>query len=396
MTLTPQTKTFLLGLAVSVLIITSFLGGAIADRVFVVRPLDYLLGQRTTPNLGSLSSNPGVNALPVGASIADVSEKASQSVVTVAIKQQRPVRNNFGGNSILDYLLERQNPTAPTLQEVQQDIGTGFVVNDQGFIVTNRHVVDNPNAEYLVIDKDNKEHTVANIYRDPANDLAILEVNDLTAAPLPLGDSEQIRVGESVIAIGTALGEFRHTVTTGVISGLGRGIQAGTIYGGDIESLDNVIQTDAAINPGNSGGPLIDATTGQVIGVNVAVSAGAQNVGFALPINVIKASLENFNTTGQFARPYLGIGYQTITQQAALLNDVPQGAYLTQVADGSSAAEAGLQVGDIITSFDGQEIKEQDLATLINNKKIGDRVSVKFWREGQESTVEVSLQQRPS
>ena len=233
---------------------------------------------------------------------------------------------------------------------------------------------------------------VDDIYRDPANDLAFLQVSGLEAPSLPLGDSESIRVGEQVIAIGTALGEFRHTVTTGVVSGLGRGIQAGTRFGGRVESLENVIQTDAAINPGNSGGPLIDATTANVIGVNVAVSAQGENVGFAIPINVVKSSIQNFNETGQFDRPFMGVRYQLITEQAALLNEVPQGAYVLEVIPGSTAAQADIQQGDIIVKFDGRDISdEENLAELINQYSIGDSVSVEVWRDGQTQTLQLQL-----
>jgi len=158
---------------------------------------------------------------------------------------------------------------------------------------------------------------------------------DTKLKALELGDSGNLKVGQFVIAIGTALGEFRHTVTTGVISGLGRGIVAGSEYEGYVERLDDVIQTDAAINPGNSGGPLLNSA-GQVIGINVAVAQGAQNIGFAIPVNVFKNSLEKFRETGKFpAKPFLGIRYQMVSQQAAIANEVPQGAYVVEVVDGS-------------------------------------------------------------
>jgi S1-C subfamily serine protease len=194
-----------------------------------------------------------------------------------------------------------------------------------------------------------------------------------------------------VIAIGTALGEFRHTVTTGVISGLGRGIQAGSQLGGSIEQLDNVIQTDAAINPGNSGGPLLNSV-GQVIGINTAVAAQGQNIGFAIPINVVKDSLDNFEKTGKFDRAFLGVSYQIIPKETAILNNVPVGAYLRTVVEGSPAAQAGLVQGDIITKIDGQTLDDKNpLSTIISKKKSGDTVSVEYWREGQTKTIQVKL-----
>jgi S1-C subfamily serine protease len=152
-----------------------------------------------------------------------------------------------------------------------------------------------------------------------------------------------------------------------------------------------------AINPGNSGGPLLDSN-GRVIGVNVAVSAAGQNIGFAIPINVIKASLDNFNQTGQFERPILGVRYQPISEQAALANEVPQGAYVVQVIEKSAASEAGIEAGDIITEFDGQSLKTNEIPKLMSKKKIGDRVQVKFWRDGEtkEATVTLKQDQQPT
>lgn len=376
--MSPQLKTFLLGLSVSGLILVSFFGGALADRVFIIRPLDGIAPRRSAGGTSTMSSETAT----IG--VADVAEQSARSVVTIAVKRRQrvvdPITQSIFGFDV----------PSSRLEEVQRDIGTGFIANDSGLIVTNRHVVSDLNATYLAIDKDGQEYEVTNIYRDPTNDLAILRVEQLAVVPLPLGNSDQVRVGQPVIAIGTALGEFRHTVTTGVVSGLGRGIEAGDSVGRRIESLEGVIQTDAAINPGNSGGPLLDGA-GTVIGVNVAVSAAGQNIGFAIPINVVKASIDNFNQTGQFDRPFMGIRYQTITPAAAEQNQVPVGAYLTEVVAGSSSAESGLQVGDIITRFDGVSLSEQELGGLINRKKIGDRVELEYWRAGQTVSLQLTL-----
>ncbi len=298
MKITPQVKTFFLGLSVSILIIFSFFAGAIADRVFVVRPVDFLTGklrfsgaqnqlqtrESETSKLGTLVAQK--------ASIADVAEVASESVVTVSIKRKERVIESFDpfnlGFGFFGFSRGR-------VEEVQRDIGTGFVVADGGLIVTNKHVVSDPNAEYLVIDKNNSEYSVSKIYLDPTNDLAIIKTDGFSVSSLPLGDSGNLRVGEEVIAIGTALGKFRHTVTTGVVSGLGRGVQAINEESKVVEDLEGLIQTDAAINLGNSGGPLLNRS-GKVIGVNVAISAGAENIGFALPINMVKDSIENYKT----------------------------------------------------------------------------------------------------
>lgn len=382
---------FLLGAGLSILVLVSFFAGAWADRVFVVKPVDYFAARTQ----GQIIDNP-VNTqrsklsdlLGTGTdlTVADVSEVASESVVTISIKkQQRIIQSGIPGFFGFD-----PNSGTEQTEVIQQDIGTGFVVDQVGLIVTNKHVVGDVQAEYKVIDRENKEYPVVNMYRDPTSDLAILKIDGANLANLSLGDSSTIRVGEPVIAIGTALGEFRHTVTTGVISGLGRGITAGNGFT-QFEALENVIQTDAAINPGNSGGPLLN-NKGEVIGVNVAVSANAQNIGFALPINVVKESIDNFNKTGQFDRPFFGVRYDVITEQAAIANELPQGAYVREVVPNSTAAETGMKVGDIITKIDGVALKEgQSLAEIVNKKKIGDTMSVTYWRDKDEQTVTVSL-----
>ncbi len=380
-------KSFLLGLGVSAVILVSFLAGGLADRLFVLRPLDVFLKR-------DVSTQPLKATSPLSAlvqdgqalSVADVAEKTSSSVVTVAIKKQQSV---VQVPSILSPFFN-SDPTVNQTEEIQRDIGTGFVIDSSGLIVTNKHVVLDTTATYTVIGTDETEYQVTKVYRDPVNDLAILKIEGAKIPALQLGDSGKIRVGETVIAIGTALGEFRHTVTTGVISGIGRSITAGTGFS-QFEELENVIQTDAAINPGNSGGPLINAR-GEVIGVSVAVTANAQNIGFALPINIVKDSLDNFNKTGQFERPLLGVRYQMITEQAALANEVPQGAYVVTVVEGSTAAEMGLQKGDIVTKLDGVAIQGKDtLAKLMSKKKVGDSLNVTYWREKEEKTVAVKL-----
>jgi S1-C subfamily serine protease len=249
-------------------------------------------------------------------------------------------------------------------------------------------------SKYRVVIGKDEVVDVSEIYRDPSNDLAILKINKTGLKPLKLGDSSRLKVGQTVIAIGTALGEFRSTVTKGVISGLGRGIEAGSPFQGT-ERLEGVIQTDAAINPGNSGGPLLNSE-GEVIGVNVAVSAQGQNIGFALPINRVKEVIQNFRTTGEFERPYIGVSYQPISKQAALLNDVPQGAYVREVIGSSPADKAGIKAGDIITEIDGKKLDEGEnsLTSLVNKKKIGESVSVKLWREGKTETLQVKLEKR--
>ncbi len=259
--------------------------------------------------------------------------------------------------------------------------------------MTNKHVVSNTQASYKVVTQDDKEYEVIQISRDPSNDVAVLKIQGQDFKSVEFGDSSNLKVGQFVIAIGTALGEFRHTVTTGVISGLGRGITAGSIFEGYVERLDDVIQTDAAINPGNSGGPLLNSV-GQVIGINVAVASSAENIGFAIPINIVKQGLEQFRETGKFvSRPFLGVEYQMISKRTAILNNVPEGAYVINIIANSPAEVAGIQLDDIIVKFDGEEVKEETggLADIISKKRPGDVVSIEVWRDGETLTLSATL-----
>jgi S1-C subfamily serine protease len=380
---------FYFGLGISIIVLISFFTGAVADRVFVIKPLDVFFSRSNAGGTFQASSD---NESKLGQMIREngnlgvpeVAEVASESVVTVSIQTQQRVFEPVPGDPFGIFGLGTQR-----IEEIEQDIGTGFVVDKSGLIVTNKHVVSNGQAQYKVIDKNNKEYPVLQIYRDPLNDLAILKIESADLPILSMGDSDQIKVGEGAIAIGTALGEFRHTVTTGVISGLCRGITAGDGFS-ETESLENVIQTDAAINPGNSGGPLLNMK-GEVVGVNVAVSANAQNVGFALPINVVKASIDNFNQTGQFDRPFLGVSYININSEQAVRMNYPQGVLVQQVLAGSSAEEIGLKVGDVITELDGQPLRDAELASIINKKKVGDTLKIKYWRNGETKEVTTTL-----
>lgn len=318
----------------------------------------------------------------------DTVKKVGPSVVTVSEE---------GGQTVSPFDFDPffQQQTEP------QDIGSGFVLDKNGLIVTNKHVVSDVGVKYRIITNDDKTFDVKKIYRDPLNDVAILQIDpaqnsSTVLKPVILGDSSRLQVGQFVIAIGTALGEFRNTVTTGVISGLGRGITAGSEFQGYAERLDNVIQTDAAINPGNSGGPLLNSN-GEVIGINTAIASG-ENIGFALPISVVKDSLKNFNEGGQFNRPYLGVIYKMISRDLAIANSVPEGAYVQQVVVDSPADKGGIERGDIITKIDGEKLVEgkTELSTVIAKKKVGDTIALDIWRDEKIIQLKVQLQTTPS
>lgn len=322
--------------------------------------------------------------------VINIVNKITPSVVTIGVEQR-----------ILE--IDPRDPfsffSRPQRRDKEQNIGSGFIISPDGLIVTNKHVVSSP-SKYKVITSDGKKYDVVSVYRDPSNDIAILKIDPSTGSglkPVEMGDSDKVKVGQLVVAIGTPLGEFRGSVTKGIVSGLGRGITAGSPLEGFAERLDNVIQTDAAINPGNSGGPLVNSSS-QVIGINTAVAQGAENIGFALPINVVADAVSNFNDTGGFVRPYLGIAYQLISKQAALRNELPEGAYVQEVVDSSSAQKAGIQKGDIITEFDGKKVNENTgaLAGLIAKKKVGDSVKVKIWRNEKFLDITVTLDTAPN
>lgn len=328
--------------------------------------------------------------------VVDVVKNTSPSVVTIgvqidpnALTEEDPLSLFFG------------IPEASEEEEAETEefIGSGFVISKDGLIATNKHVVSDGDVSYVVIDNNGEKYEVSNIYRDPLNDFAILKTNRTPAGKfkeITLGDSSNLQVGQFVIAIGTALGEFTNTVTTGVVSGLGRGITAGSAFEGFAERLDDVIQTDAAISPGNSGGPLLNSK-GAVIGINTAVARGGQNIGFAIPINIVKESLKNFNETGQFNRPYLGVSYIMLSQRAAELNDLPEGAYVQEVVPESAAEKAGIQAEDVITKIDGKVLTSENggLAAAVSQKKIGDSVDLEIFRNGETLTRSATLLKTP-
>lgn len=271
-------------------------------------------------------------------------------------------------------------------------IGTGFLVKPEGIIVTNQHVVSDTTAEYRVITDDGKEHDVVEIVRDDLNDLAVIKIEtkeELTS--LKLGDSDTLLVGQSVIAIGTPLGEFAGSVTTGIISGLNRSVTAGTgWFGSSTKTYEDVIQTDAAVNPGNSGGPLLNSQ-GEVIGINFATTSGADNISFAIPINKIKNRLEEYKTYGKFIKPYLGVTYQMISDLEALYyNNVVPGALILRVEPSSPAYEAGIRSGDILTKFGDTKV-DKFFGDLIQQHKVGEEIDVEVFREGKTFNMKVKL-----
>ncbi len=281
--------------------------------------------------------------------------------------------------------------------------GTGFIIGQDGLVLTNKHVVLRDDVDYSVLMNDGRVFPAQVLARDPAQDLAVIEIEQEGEdfPTVELGDSDSLRTGQTVIAIGNVLGEFQNSVSVGVISGLGRSIVASGV--GLVQVLEDVIQTDAAINQGNSGGPLLNLK-GEVIGINTAMVVGGENIGFAIPINKAKKGIEQVKTLGRIVYPFLGVRYVLINERVQAENDLPvdYGVLIIQggpdepaIFPGSAAQDAGLQEGDIILEFEGEKITfENNLARIIVRYSPGDSVTLKVLRNGQEMSIDVVLGER--
>ncbi len=277
-----------------------------------------------------------------------------------------------------------------------QIIGTGFIVSENGLIVTNQHVVSaaQDDQDLFVVLKDSDQAiAVERIYRDQINDIAIIKIDKSDLPALPLGDSDNLRVGQTVIAIGNSLGELKGTVTQGIISGLNREVEVGNngFFNSSLETFEDVIQTDAAVNPGNSGGPLLNSR-GEVIGVNFATIQGADNLSFALPINRVKLRIDELNEYGDFRIPFLGVEYR---QRLVFIdNQRIIGAQIVGVLEGSPAEAGGVEEGDIIVQFNGKDLEQDSLFNLIQESEIGQEVEVVVIRNREQMTLNVEIGQR--
>lgn len=346
----------------------------------------------------------------------DAVKKIQPSVVSIVVTQdleklynqyQYPFDDPFFKDFFNDFGLEFETPNNNSQSnEEEQKIGggSGFIISNDGLILTNRHVVSYNDVKYTVITDNEEKYEAKVLAKDPVNDIAILKIEANNLTPVDLGNSDSLQIGQTVIAVGYALGEYHNTVTKGVVSGLGRAITAGDTAGQSSEELSNIIQTDAAINPGNSGGPLVNLS-GQVIGINTAIDASGQLIGFAIPVNDAKDDIESVKTDGEIATPYLGVRYQLIDKTIAENNDLPYdyGALVVRgenkdelaVIPGSPADKAGIVENDIILEVGGKKVnKNNNLAKSINNYKIGQEIELKIWHKGEEKTIKVKLEKR--
>lgn len=336
--------------------------------------------------------------------VVDIVEEANPAVVSIVVTKEVPIYERYYEEySPFGFQLPRERELGT--EERQVGGGSGFIVSRDGLVITNRHVVSDPEADYTAFTKDGDKLQLEMVDMDPFVDIAVLRIDESGSFPhLSLGNSDNLRLGQTVITIGNALGEFRNSVSVGVISGLSRSIIAGGTFG-EREQLENVIQTDAAINPGNSGGPLLDIA-GRVVGVNVAVALGSENIGFALPSNVVQEILESIDTHGEIVRPYIGVRYAMITEELAERNGLPvdHGALIlsgstpaeSAIVPGSPAAKAGLVENDIILEADGVLITlEHTLGEVIREYEVGDTIEFKVLHDGEEVTRSVVLEEAP-
>ncbi len=409
--LSPNSQTFPNKLVVVTIILSLVfggLGGAAGTFYFLKLPL----GQKYLAQLTGGALNQKIT-LTEDSDIINVVKQASPAVVSIVISQdlnkipgyglspfdQSPFFNFFFNGRQMPS--QQQPSTSPNIQEV--GAGSGFFVSADGLILTNKHVVSDDTASYTVLTSDGKKYDAKVLAKDPVNDLAIVKINIQNAPYLKLADSGRLQTGQRVIAIGNSLGQYQNTVTSGIISGIGRSITAGDSSGSN-EQLSNVIQTDAAINPGNSGGPLLNASA-EVVGINTAIDQQGQLVGFAIPSNEAAKVLASFEKNGKIVRPFLGVRYITITPSLAQDQKLPKdyGALIVRgdnatdfaVLPGSPADKAGLMENDIILEINNQKIDENNtLSDALQNYTPGDSVNMQVYHRGGTENLKVTLGQQ--
>lgn len=393
-------------------LLTSFVVSAIVGAVFGYYGAILIGGSSITypvPKIG--------DSLPRGidesSAVIGIVKKYSPAVVSIVATKDLPVLertyNSFQGFCDDPFFLQffdcgnqpefRQKGT----EKKQVGAGTGFVVRTDGLIVTNKHVVLDADASYTIVTSNGGKYTAEVLARDPFQDLAVVKIKATELPTVVLGDSDGLEIGQTVVAIGNALGQFSNSVSKGIVSGLSRSITANA--GTTSERLEKVIQTDAAINPGNSGGPLLNLR-GEVVGINSAIVSGAQNVGFAIPVNRAKKAIIDIGLRGKIIYPYLGVRYLIINDEVKTARNlsVDHGALVIKgdsgeaaVLDGSPATKAGLKEGDIILEVDGKVINDNyTLAEAIQSKSVDSKITLKIKRGDSELRIEVTLEEKSS
>lgn len=315
--------------------------------------------------------------LEENSAVIDAVKKASTSVVSIATTAK--------GVGFFGDVIE------------QRGGGTGIIVTADGLILTNKHVIDGA-SEFTVVTSDGRDYAGTIVSIDPIFDIALVKIDARDLPVAEIGDSNLLEIGQKVIAIGNALGEYQNSVTVGVVSARGRAIVAGSVNGS--EQLEGLIQTDAPISSGNSGGPLVNIR-GQVVGINTAVDQQGNSIGFAIPVNLGKTALESYLKNGKISRPFMGIRYINITRELAALNhlEVKSGALIPpasgnvrSIVPGGPADKGGIREGDIITSINGELVEShKGITTIISQYAPGTVVEVTYLREGKEAKTRVTL-----
>ena len=341
--------------------------------------------------------------MPEKSPIIEVAKKVCPAVITIVISKDLPKIEGF-------FMLPFEEggfimPKSKKGQKEKTKIGggSGFLISEDGLILTSQHVVSDPDADYMAILEPTKKYSAKILARDQINDVAILKIHANNLPYLELSDSDKIELGQEVVAVGNALGEFHDTVSAGIVSGLSRYITAFSGFNHETARLRGLIQTDAAINPGNSGGPLVDIE-GRVIGINTAVVMGAQNIGFAIPINYAKKDLEEVKKYGRILVPFLGVKYVILNKEISEQNKLPvdYGALVVRenlgesaVVKNSAADKAGLKEFDIILEASGEKITMKNtLSDILQKFKIGDGIELRVLREGKEITLKTKLEEK--
>ncbi len=374
----------------ALLFLGSIFGSAVANKPTVVQSQQIIVAEEQAVINAVKKSKPAVVSI------------VASKIVNVPSARVFQLPNEFLNDPFFQLQIPQQQ-TPPRQEERQVGTGTGFIVDPSGMIVTNNHVAGDNTATYKVHLNDGRSLPATFVAADALNDIAVLKVNAANLPTLPLGNSDAIEVGQTVVAIGNSLGRYQNTVTRGVISGTGRNVVAGDNRGGS-EELTNILQTDAAINPGNSGGPLIN-TKGEVVGMNTAVDLQGQSIGFAIPVNIIKQVITSVRTTGKIVRPWLGIRFVMITPEirSQLQLSQSEGALLVKgannepaVVETSPAFRGGLREGDIIQTINSEKLQtNKTLPSIIARHKVGDTLKLKVLRNGKTMNIEVKLGEAP-
>lgn len=399
-------------LAVTVLLsfliggVGGMLGGLYGKSYIIPWFVKNFLGQESAHNLTKEAAI--TQAVVEESATVDAVKKVAPAVVSIVISKDLSKINNYNNfpQIFFGFPFNFQAPSASdesgSTGKTEIGGGTGFIISSDGLILTNKHVASDAEAEYTVITNDDQKYDAKILATDPVLDIAVLKIDAKDLPTVELGDSDKIELGQTVIAIGNSLGEYKNTVTKGVVSGVGRRIVAGDNQGGS-EVIEEAIQTDAAINPGNSGGPLVNLA-GQVIAINTAMNQQGQLIGFAIPINAAKQDIESVKTSGKIVRPWLGVRYVLINEEIAKENKLEKdyGALVVRgqkqtdlaVVPGSPADKAGLVENDIVLEIDGQKIDEDHpLAREIAKSRPGDEITLKVLHKGEEKDIQVKLEE---